>query len=120
AAAGTAVVHPTLLGLVADHADEPARGRATSLVTTVAYLGFLAGPVYVGRWADATALPTAMLAVAALAAALAVVAVPVLALTAGTARSGGAPTPTSTPTPRSAGLSEKFRPRCRSAPGPFV
>ena len=47
------------------------RGTATSAVPTVAYLGFIAGPAYVGAWADAIGLPGAMLAVAALALALA-------------------------------------------------
>ncbi|MBB2910100.1 MFS family permease [Streptosporangium becharense] len=78
AAAGTAVLFPTLAGVVAAHVDDTARGRATSVVTTVAYLGFLAGPVYVGRWADATGLPGAMVAVAALAAVLAALAWPAL------------------------------------------
>ena len=53
---------------------EERRGAATSVVTTVAYLGFLAGPVYVGTWAGAVGLPGAMLAVAALAAGLALLA----------------------------------------------
>ncbi|MFF3445020.1 MFS transporter [Streptosporangium sp. NPDC002721] len=84
AAAGTAVLFPMLMGVVAAHVGEAARGRATSVVTTVAYLGFLAGPVYVGRWAEATGLPGAMVAVAALAAALAVLAWPLLRLAGGT------------------------------------
>ena len=50
------------------------RGTATLAVTTVAYLGFLAGPAYVGAWADAVGLPGAMLAVAALALVLAMLA----------------------------------------------
>jgi hypothetical protein len=50
------------------------RGAATSVVTTVAYLGFISGPVYVGAWAGAVGLPGAMLAVAGLAAGLAVLA----------------------------------------------
>ncbi|GAA2860632.1 MFS transporter [Streptosporangium fragile] len=78
AAAGTAVLFPTLVGVVTAHVDDTARGRATSVVSTVAYLGFLAGPVYVGRWADATGLSGAMAAVAALAAVLAVLAWPLL------------------------------------------
>jgi MFS family permease len=78
AAAGTAVLYPTLLGLVAGRVDESVRGAATSVVATVAYLGFLAGPVYVGRWAAATGLPGAMVAVAALAAALALLTRPAL------------------------------------------
>jgi MFS family permease len=67
AAAGTAVLFPTLLGIVSRNVDESRRGRATSVVTTVSYLGFLVGPVYVGLWADAVGLRGAMVAVAALA-----------------------------------------------------
>ncbi|HEU5032264.1 MAG TPA: MFS transporter [Spirillospora sp.] len=70
AAAGTAVLFPTLLGIVSRNVEESRRGRATSVVTTVSYLGFLLGPVYVGLWADAVGLRGAMLAIAALAAAL--------------------------------------------------
>jgi MFS family permease len=78
AAAGTAVLYPTLLGLVARQGDETVRGAATSIVATVAYLGFLAGPVYVGRWAAAVGLPGAMVAVAAVAAGLALLTWPAL------------------------------------------
>ncbi|MER5625277.1 MFS transporter [Streptosporangium sp. NPDC002544] len=78
AAAGTAVLFPTLMGVVAAQVGEAARGRATSVVATVAYLGFLAGPVYVGRWAEATGLSGAMTAVAALAATLAALSWPAL------------------------------------------
>ncbi|MFF5250042.1 MFS transporter [Streptosporangium sp. NPDC000095] len=78
AAAGTAVLFPTLMGVVAAQVGEVARGRATSVVATVAYLGFLAGPVYVGRWAETTDLSGAMVAVAALAAALAALSWPAL------------------------------------------
>ncbi|WP_051751579.1 MFS transporter [Streptosporangium amethystogenes] len=78
AAAGTAVLFPMLMGVVAAQVGEAARGRATSVVSTVAYLGFLAGPGYVGRWAEATGLSGAMVAVAALAAALAALAWPAL------------------------------------------
>jgi MFS family permease len=70
AAAGTGVLFPTLVGIVSRSVDESRRGRATSVVTTVSYLGFLVGPVYVGLWADAVGLRGAMLAVAALAVAL--------------------------------------------------
>jgi predicted MFS family arabinose efflux permease len=70
AAAGTAVLFPTLLGIVSRNVDETSRGRATSIVTTVSYLGFLLGPVYVGLLSDATGLRGAMVAVAALAVAL--------------------------------------------------
>ncbi len=70
AGAATAVLFPTLLGIVSRTVDETRRGRATSVVTVVSYLGFLLGPVYVGAWSDATDLRGAMVAVAALAAAL--------------------------------------------------
>jgi MFS family permease len=66
AGAGTAVLFPTLLGIVSRNVEESRRGRATSVVTVVSYLGFLLGPVYVGVWADATDLRGAMVAVAAL------------------------------------------------------
>jgi MFS family permease len=68
AAAGTAVLFPTLIGIAQRNVDESRRGRATSLVTTVSYLGFLLGPVYVGLWADGAGLRGAMVAVGGLAA----------------------------------------------------
>jgi len=74
AAAGTAVTFPMLLSVLTANLEDRARGRATSVVTVVAYLGFLAGPVYVGRWAEAVDLSGAFVAVAALAALLAAVA----------------------------------------------
>jgi MFS family permease len=70
AGAGTAVLFPTIIGIVSRAVDESRRGRAISVVTGVSYMGFLLGPVYVGLWADATDLRAAMIAVAALAAAL--------------------------------------------------
>jgi MFS family permease len=70
AAGGTALLFPTLMRLVSRSVEPARRGRATSLVTTISYLGFLLGPVYVGEWADATGLRGAMVAVAALAAVL--------------------------------------------------
>ena len=70
AGAGTAVLFPTLIGIVSRNVEEARRGRATSAVTVVSYMGFLLGPVYVGVWADMTDLRGAMFAVAALAAAL--------------------------------------------------
>jgi hydroxymethylglutaryl-CoA reductase len=81
AAAGTAVLFPTLLGVLTAVVPQDARGAATSVLTVVAYLGFTAGPVYVGLWADAVGLPGAMTALALLAAALAVVAPPTVART---------------------------------------
>lgn len=88
AAAGTAVLFPTLLGIVSRNVDETRRGRATSIVTTVSYLGFLLGPVYVGFLADATGLRGAMLAVAALAVALFVL-IPALLRLSGFGRPAG-------------------------------
>jgi MFS family permease len=75
AAAGTAVLLPTLLSALSSRVPDEVRGTATSIVSTTGYLGFLAGPVFVGRFAEAGGLPTAMLAVAVLAAGLAVLAV---------------------------------------------
>ncbi|WP_052460447.1 MFS transporter [Microbacterium gorillae] len=72
AAAGTAVLFPTLLGMLSRAVDEGARGRATSLLTVVAYTGFLAGPPYVGLLAGTADLRIAMLGVAALTAVMAV------------------------------------------------
>ena len=80
AAAGTAALFPTLLSIVSRNVVESSRGRATSIVTVVSYLGFLLGPVYVGVWASATGLRGAMIAVAALGVALTVLTVPLLAL----------------------------------------
>ena len=71
AAAGAAVLFPTLLGVVSRAVPEQRRARATSTVTVVAYLGFLAGPAYVGLTADTLGLRGAMVAVAALTAAMA-------------------------------------------------
>ncbi len=93
AAAGTAVLFPTLVGVVSRNVDESHRGRATSVVTTVSYLGFLLGPVYVGLWADAVGLRGAMVAVAALAVGLFVLTPPLLRLSgfAGADRGGSKP-----------------------------
>jgi MFS family permease len=74
AGAGTAALFPTLMSVLTATVPDERRGTATSVVTTVAYLGFLAGPVYVGTWAGAVGLPGAMLAVAGLAAGLALLA----------------------------------------------
>jgi MFS family permease len=70
AAAGTAVLYPTLLGMLSRSTREEALGRATSLLATVSYLGFLLGPVYVGLWSETAGLRGSMLAVAGLCAAL--------------------------------------------------
>lgn len=71
AAAGTAVLLPTLLGILARTVQDGQRGRAVSRVTTTAYVGFLLGPVYVGALSDAAGLRAAMLGVAALGLAIA-------------------------------------------------
>ncbi|MFD8454764.1 MFS transporter [Streptomyces coelicoflavus] len=80
AGAGTAVLFPALLGIVSRDVEESHRGRATSVISTVSYLGFLLGPVYVGLWADATGLRGAMTAVAALAAVMFLLTPPLLDL----------------------------------------
>jgi hypothetical protein len=80
AAAGTAALFPTLLSIVSRNVVESARGRATSIVTVVSYLGFLLGPVYVGLWASGTGLRGAMIAVGAVGLALAALTLPLLAL----------------------------------------
>jgi MFS family permease len=91
AAAGTAALFPTLLSIVSRNVVESSRGRATSLVTVVSYLGFLLGPVYVGLWASATSLRGAMISVAALGVALAVSTLPLLTLSRYTITSPPAP-----------------------------
>jgi len=80
AAAGTAALYPTLLSLVSASVDEAYRGRATALVTTVSYLGFLLGPVYFGLWSQATDLRGAMVAVAAIGVTLTALSMPLLRL----------------------------------------
>lgn len=80
AAAGTAALYPTMLSLVSRGVDEAYRGRATAIVTTVSYIGFLLGPVYVGIWSQATGLRGAMVAVAALGVVLSALSIPLLHL----------------------------------------
>jgi MFS family permease len=83
AAAGTAVLFPTILSVATAQVGDERRGRVTSLVTVVAYLGFLLGPVYVGWWSETTSLPGAMIAVGGLAGLLAMLTVPVVGATTG-------------------------------------
>lgn len=73
AAVGTSVLFPTLLSRALRAVPDSHRGRATSTISTTAYLGFVAGPVYVGALAGATDLRGAMIGVAALAAVFAMV-----------------------------------------------
>jgi MFS family permease len=78
AAVGTAVLFPTLLGLVSRTLPESHRGRGTSLVSGVSYAGFLLGPAYVGGFASVGGLRVAMFAVGALPVVLALCVQPVL------------------------------------------
>lgn len=80
AAGGTGGLFPTILSIAARNVSQRHRGRATSIISTVAYLGFLLGPVYVGYWAGVSGLRGAMVAVAAVGAALAALAIPALRL----------------------------------------
>jgi MFS family permease len=64
---GTSVCAPVLISLAGRHAEPAARASAVSIVTTLAYLGFLVGPAAVGLVADALSLRAALGAVAALA-----------------------------------------------------
>jgi MFS family permease len=60
-----------LIGIAGARAGAAARGSAVSIVTTLAYLGFLVGPAAVGLAADALSLRAAFAGVAGLAVALA-------------------------------------------------
>jgi MFS family permease len=99
AAAGTAVLFPMILSVVSSRVDEASRGRATSTASTVAYLGFLLGPSYVGFWSGAVGLRGAMLAVACLGVLLLLL------------------TPLVAPGSRSAARAGRDRPAGRGAPG---
>jgi predicted MFS family arabinose efflux permease len=68
---GTSVCAPVLIGLAGRHAEPAARASAVSIVTTLAYLGFLVGPAAVGLAADAFSLRASLAAVAGLALVLA-------------------------------------------------
>jgi MFS family permease len=68
---GTSVCAPVLFSLAGRHAEPAARASAVSIVTTIAYLGFLVGPAAVGLAADALSLRAALGAVAGLALVLA-------------------------------------------------
>jgi predicted MFS family arabinose efflux permease len=74
AGAGISICAPVLVSLAGRGADEALRGAAVSIVTTIAYLGFLVGPAAVGLLADATALETSLAAVSVVALALAILA----------------------------------------------
>ncbi|MET8988548.1 MFS transporter [Nonomuraea wenchangensis] len=70
ASAGTSVLFPTLLSYGLRPVSDELRGRATSAISTVAYLGYLAGPAYFGLLAEATGVQKAFLGIAALTAVL--------------------------------------------------
>jgi predicted MFS family arabinose efflux permease len=74
AGAGISICAPVLFSIAGRGADEAVRGAAISVVTTIAYLGFLVGPAAVGLLASATTLETSLAAVAGVAVALAVLA----------------------------------------------
>ena len=69
--AGISICAPVLFSIAGRSAAEALRGAAVSIVTTIAYLGFLVGPAAVGLLANATALRTSLAAVAGVALALA-------------------------------------------------
>ncbi|MET9251508.1 MFS transporter [Nonomuraea sp. NPDC051941] len=66
AAVGTSALFPTLLSYGLRPVPDGSRGRATSAISTVAYLGYLAGPAYFGLLADATGVQRTFLGIAAL------------------------------------------------------
>jgi MFS family permease len=74
AAAGTAVLYPTLMSRATRDVPAGHRGRATATVAATSYLGFVLGPVYVGFLAAMVGLRGAMIGVAVLAVAFAVLA----------------------------------------------
>ena len=74
AGGGISVCAPVLFSLAGRDADEAMRGGAVSIVTTIAYLGFVVGPAFVGLLADAATLPASLAGVAAAALLLAVLA----------------------------------------------
>jgi predicted MFS family arabinose efflux permease len=74
AGAGISICAPILFSIAGRSADEAVRGAAVSIVTTIAYLGFLIGPAVVGLLADATTLRASLAAAAAVAVTLAVLA----------------------------------------------
>jgi Major Facilitator Superfamily len=74
AGAGVSICAPILFSLAGRSADEAVRGAAVSIVTTIAYLGFLVGPAVVGLVADATTLRASLACAGAVALALAALA----------------------------------------------
>ena len=64
---GTSVCAPTIIGMAGAWAGEEGRAGAISVVTTIAYLGFLIGPAAVGAVSSQWSLPVALGGVAVLA-----------------------------------------------------
>jgi predicted MFS family arabinose efflux permease len=64
---GTSVCAPTIFSMAGAWAGPERRAGAISIVTTIAYLGFLLGPAAVGAASSAWSLPMALGGVAALA-----------------------------------------------------
>ena len=52
AGAGISICAPVLFSIAGRSVDEAVRGAAVSIVTTIAYLGFLVGPAAVGLLAE--------------------------------------------------------------------
>jgi MFS family permease len=74
AGAGISICAPILFSIAGRSVDEAVRGAAVSIVTTIAYLGFLVGPAAVGLVADAATLRTSLACAAAVALTLAALA----------------------------------------------
>lgn len=74
AGAGISICAPILFSIAGRTADEAVRGAAVSIVTTIAYLGFLIGPAVVGLLASATSLRASLACAAGVAVALALLA----------------------------------------------
>jgi hypothetical protein len=74
AGAGISICAPILFSLAGRNADEAVRGAAVSIVTTIAYLGFLVGPAAVGLLANATTLRASLACAGAVALLLAALA----------------------------------------------
>jgi MFS family permease len=68
---GMSVCAPVLIGIAGARATAAERASAVSIVTTIAYLGFLVGPAAVGLAANALSLRAALAGVAGLALVLA-------------------------------------------------
>jgi predicted MFS family arabinose efflux permease len=64
AGAGISICAPILLSLAGRSVGDDVRGAAVSIVTTVAYLGFVIGPAVVGLLADITSLRASLASVA--------------------------------------------------------